>query len=176
MIKRLLVSAIVLAGSVYAGNLSFESGMIKAHTEVFGDSSIDPVFKKAHSRLNMEDSPSSLRGTIEVSIADFISDNKKRDAAMYETMESDTFPKASFDVKEVVSKGGESYTLKGTMNLHGVSKPMSFEGSVTEEGGKVRIKAKSMMKMSDFGIKPPKMVFLTVRDQVDLNVDVVLKR
>lgn len=174
--KTMLLGALLLGASVYAGNLGFESGTIKAHTEVFGDSSIDPVFKKAHSKLMMEAEPASLRGSIEVAITDFISDNKKRDASMYETMESDQFPKASFEIKEMIPKGGDSYTLKGTMSLHGVSRPMSFEGSVAEEGNKVRIKAKSVMKMSDFGIKPPKMVFLTVRDQVDLAVDVVLKR
>jgi hypothetical protein len=30
--------------------------------------------------------------------------------------------------------------------------------------------------MTDFGIKPIKMMFLTVRDQVDLTVDLTLKK
>jgi polyisoprenoid-binding protein YceI len=174
--KKAVIAAAVLGASLWAGSLSFESGAIRAHTEVFGDSSIDPMFKKAQSRLVMDADPASLRGTIEVNIADFVSDNTKRDASMYETMESARFPKASFDIKEVVPKGGSIYLLRGTMNLHGVSRGMNFEGSIVEEEGKVRIKAKSVMKMTDFGIKPPKMVFLTVRDQVDLSVDVVLKR
>ncbi len=173
---RLGLSTLMMAVSLYAGSLSFESGVIKGHTEVFGDSSIDPMFKKALSRLSMESSGESLRGSLEVSITDFISDNKKRDANMYETMDASGFPKASFEVKDVVSKGGDAYLIKGVLSLHGVSKPLSFEGTIVSEGSKVRIKASSMMKMSDFGIKPPKMVFLTVRDQVDLSVDVVLKR
>jgi polyisoprenoid-binding protein YceI len=173
---KLGLSVLVFAASVYAGNLTFESGSVKAHTEVFGDSTIDPVFKKAVSHLSMGDSVTSLRGVIDVYIVDFTSDNKKRDVNMYETMESDKFPKASFEIKEVLSKGGENVTLKGMMSLHGVTKPMNFEGSVSEEGSNVRIKAKSTMKMSDFGINPPKMVFLTVRDQVDLSVDMALKR
>ncbi len=173
---KLTITALLLAASVMAGNLSFESGSIKAHTEVFGDSSIDPVFKKATSHLSMGDSVGSLHGSIDVSIADFMSDNTKRDVNMHEAMESNKFPKASFEIKEVIAKGGDNVVLKGTLSLHGVTKPFSFEGSVNEEGSKVRIKAKSSMKMSDFGITPPKMVFLTVRDQVDLNVDVVLKR
>ncbi len=174
--RKTVIAAVVLGASLWAGSLSFESGVIRAHTEVFGDSSIDPMFKKAQSRLVMDADPTSLRGTIEVNIADFVSDNTKRDASMYETMESVRFPKASFEIKESVAKGGNTYLLKGTMNLHGVSRAMNFEGSIAEEEGKVRIKAKSIMKMTDFGIKPPKMVFLTVRDQVDLSVDVVLKR
>jgi polyisoprenoid-binding protein YceI len=173
---KLSVTALLLAASVYAGNLGFESGSIKAHTEVFGDTTIDPMTKKATSHLSMDASPATLKGSMEISITDLFSDNKKRDEHMQEALESSTFPKAVFDVKEVVSKGGDNYVLKGTMNLHGVSKAMNFEGTITEEGNKVRIKAQSGMKMTDFGIKPIKMMFLTVRDQVDLSVDVVLKR
>jgi polyisoprenoid-binding protein YceI len=173
---KLSIAAVLLVSSVYAGNLSFESGLIKAHTEVFGDATIDPMSKKATSHLSMDASPSTLKGSIDVSLSDLFSDNKKRDEHMQEALESSAFPKAVFDVKEVVSKGGDAYILKGTMNLHGVTKPISFEGTMTEEGSKVRIKATSGLKMTDYGIKPIKMMFLTVRDQVDLSVDVVLKR
>lgn len=176
MMLKLSLAAVALTASVYAGNLSYESGTIKAHTEVFGDSSIDPVAKKATSHLSMESTPSTLKGSIDVSMGDLFSDNKKRDEHMQEALESSLFPKAVFEVKEVVAKGGDNYTLKGAMNLHGVSKAMSFEGTITEEGSKVHIKAASVMKMSDFGIKPIKLMFLTVRDQVNLSVDVVLKR
>ncbi len=174
--KKVSLIAMLACGILYAGPLSFESGSIKAHTEVFGDSSIDPMAKRAFSRLSMDENPESLKGVIEVSMTDLISDNKKRDSNMQETLESATFPKAAFEIKDVVAKGGNSYVLKGTMSLHGVTKPMNFESMITQEGTKVRIKGSSMMKMSDFGVKPPKMVFLTVRDQVDLSVDVLLKR
>lgn len=173
---RLGISFLFVAVALYAGGLSFESGTIRGHTEVFGDSTIDPMFKKATSRLNMEEKPESLRGTIDANLADFFSDSKKRDEHMHEVLESSVFPKATFEIKEVIAKGGDKYTLKGALSLHGVTKPFSFEGSVSEAAGKVRIVAKSSLKMSDFGIKPIKMMFLTVRDQVDLSVDIVLKR
>src|SRR3989339_95456 len=153
MKKIVSLGAVLLAASAFAGNLTFESGSIKAHTEVFGDSSIDPTAKKATSHLSMDATPATLKGTIEVSMSDLVSDNKKRDANMQETLESSTFPKAVFEVKEVVAKGGDNVILKGAMNLHGVTKPMSFEGTVSEEASKVRIKVKSSMKMTDFGIK-----------------------
>ncbi|MBV5320059.1 MAG: YceI family protein [Sulfuricurvum sp.] len=173
---KISIAALLLASSLTAGSLSFESGSIKAHTEVFGDTTIDPMTKKATSHLSMDASPTTLKGSIEISMSDLFSDNKKRDEHMQEALESSSFPKAVFDLKEVVSKGGDNYVLKGTMNLHGVSKAMNFDGTITEEGNKVRIKAQSSMKMTDFGIKLIKMMFLTVRDQVDLSVDVGLKR
>ncbi|MDD2838315.1 MAG: YceI family protein [Sulfuricurvum sp.] len=174
--KKMGLSAILVCGALFAGPLGFESGSIKAHTEVFGDSTIDPMAKKATSHLSMDAAATTLKGSVEVSMSDLFSDNKKRDEHMQEALESSVFPKAVFDIKEVVAKGGDAYTLKGTMNLHGVAKPISFEGTIIEEGEKVHLKASSALKMSDFGIKPIKLMFLTVRDQVDLNVDMTLKR
>jgi polyisoprenoid-binding protein YceI len=176
MIGKLSMVALVLSASLTAGNLSFVSGNITGHTEVFGDNTIDPMSKKATSHLSMDASPATLKGAMEVSLSDLFSDNKKRDEHMQEALESSSFPKAIFDLKETVAKSGDAYTLKGTMTLHGVSKPMSFEGTITEEGSKVHIKAASVLKMTDYGIKPIKMMFLTVRDQVDVTVDVTLKR
>ncbi|MBV5349153.1 YceI family protein [bacterium] len=174
--KKVSLAVLALVASMYAGNLSFESGIIRAHTEMVADSTIDPFTKKATSHLAMEANPSTLKGSIEISMSDLYSDNKKRDEHMHETVESSLFPKAVFEVKDVVAKSGDNYTLKGTMSLHGVSKPMSFEGSIVEEGNKVRIKVTGSMKMSDFGIIPPSMMFMKVRDQIELNVDIVLKR
>lgn len=173
---KAVIAAMILAASVYAGNLTFESGVIKAHTEVFGDSTIDPFVRKATSHLTIEDAPATLRGSIEVVIETMMSDNRKRDEHMHESLESSTFPKATFEVKEVVVRGEGKYTLKGMMTLHGVSKAMNFEGTIIEEENQVYIKAEGSLKMSDFGIKPIRMMFLTVRDQVDVSVDVVLKR
>jgi polyisoprenoid-binding protein YceI len=126
--------------------------------------------------LSMDGVPATLKGSIEVSMSDLLSDNKKRDEHMQESLESALFPKAIFSITDVVASGGDAYVLKGTMTFHGVSRPMSFSGTIVEEGGRVRIKVQSSIKMSDFGMKPIRMVFITVRDQVDLSVDVVLKR
>lgn len=171
-----VVLAIVLASSMWAGALSFESGSVKAHTEVFGDSTIDPVTKKINTRLSMEESPTTLRGSADASMLDLISDNKERDKHMREALNCDAFHQATFEIKEVISKGGDNYILKGTMTLHGTTKPLSFDATITATDAKVTIKAKGMLKMTDFAIKPIKMMFLTVRDQVDLNVELVLKK
>ncbi|MGZ8546643.1 MAG: YceI family protein [Sulfuricurvum sp.] len=176
MMLKLSLVAVVLTAAVFGGNLSFESGAIRAHTEMALDKEIDPAAKRATSHLSMESTPLTLKGSIEVSMSDLISNNKKRDADMQEALESSLFPRAVFDVKEVIAKGDGHYLLKGTINLHGVTKPITFEGKITEESSKVHIQATSTLKMTDFGIKPPKLLFLSVRDQVDLSVDISLKR
>jgi len=173
--KKISVMALLAYGMLYAGPLAFESGTIKGHTEVLGDSAIDPIAKKAVSHLSMDENPTTLRGSIEVEMGDFSSDNRKRDLHMQESFESSIFPKAVFEVKEVVAKGQDNYVLKGMMTFHGVTKAMNFESTIMHEGSKVRIKGESQMKMSDFAMKPIKLLFLTVRDQVNVSVDLLLR-
>ncbi|MDD5406316.1 MAG: YceI family protein [Sulfurovaceae bacterium] len=172
----LIANLVFLLTCANGATLSFESGIIRAHTEVFGDNSIDPAFHKATSQLTIANDISSMRGIISVSIKNFVSDNDERDSHMREAMEENLFPKASFNVKEVLANGGDNYTLKGDMTIHGVTKPMTFASTISQNGNNIHIKAKQSMKMSTFGIKPPKLLMLTVRDQVDLFIDVLLKK
>ena len=173
--KKVIILLALISAFIHGQNLKFDSGFIRAHTEVFGDRTIDPTFHKATSKLTIQNGlAKTLKGTIEVSMKDFISDNEKRDEHMQSALESSSFPKASYKISEVV-ENGDGYMLNGTLLLHGVSKPLSFDATIANENGKVHIVAKSKIKMSDFGIEPPKMFLLTVRDQVDLSVDILLK-
>jgi polyisoprenoid-binding protein YceI len=173
--NKILISAALLSALVYGGNLKFQSGYIKAHTSVFGDSTIDPTFHSANSRLTMGKTIDTLKGTIEVSMKNFASDNKDRDNHMQEALDSSSFPKATYNISSVTENGGDKYTLNGTLSLHGVSKPLSFDGTITNADKTVHIKARSKINMTDYGIKQPKMVLLTVRNQVDLSVDILVK-
>jgi polyisoprenoid-binding protein YceI len=173
--KKILVSLTLLSVLMYGSNLKFQSGYIKGHTEVFGDNTIDPVSHKATSKLTIVNNPDTIKGTVEVSIKDFISDNSERDEHMQSVMESSSFPKAIYNISSITPTGGDKYTLNGTLNLHGISKPLSFNGTITNEGKYVHIKAKSKIKLTDFGITPPKLLLLTVRNQIDLSVDMLLK-
>ena len=92
----------VLASSMWAGALSFESGSVKAHTEVFGDSTIDPVTKKIISGLTMGNEIKSLDGSVSASMIDLVSDNKDRDKHMRETLETETFGVAVFDIYIII--------------------------------------------------------------------------
>jgi polyisoprenoid-binding protein YceI len=173
--NKLLISVALLSALTYGENLKFQSGYIKAHTSVFGDSTIDPTFRSATSKLTMGKTIDTLKGTIEVSMKNFVSDNKDRDNHMQEALDSSSFPKASYNISSVAANGGDKYTLNGTLSLHGVSKPLSFDSTIINDNKTVHIKAKSKINMTDYGIKQPKMVLLTVRNQVDLTVDMLVK-
>lgn len=167
---RSLVLALLLAFPLLAGNLELKNGSVMAHTEMSMDKTIDPSSSSLHGEVNMDgEDITSLKGKFWVDLTLFKSDNSKRDANMYKDMATDKFKVASFTISSVVKKG-DGYAINGTMNFHGVEKPMSADAKISAKDGGLTIEAKSKMLFSDYGMKMPCMVFMCVRDQVDLTI------
>jgi len=158
-----------------ASDLVVTTASIKAHTEVFGDSTIDPVTTSLTSRLSMSGGIETIKGTVDASIRLLKSDNAKRDEHMVKAIESDKYPLATYSFKEV-KKAGAKYKISGILNFHGVKKPLSITADIKEKNGKVSFKGQGSFKMSSYGVKPPKLLLLTVRDQIDLDIDVQFKK
>ena len=62
----------------------------------------------------------------------------------------------------------DNYTIDGVLSFRGIDKPLSAKAKITSVDGSLTINATSMIMMSDFGIKPPCLIFMCVRDKVDL--------
>ncbi|WP_419769811.1 MAG: YceI family protein [Candidatus Marinarcus sp.] len=174
MFKKILV-LIAVPFWAFALNLSLQNGEIKAHTEIFGDSAINPSSTKISADLVMEDTPESIKGEISILGADLTSDNAKRDEHMYETLNVSTQPKISFTI-ESIRLGEEKYIISGKLSLNGVTKEVKAMSSIDQNESSVAMKGMFYIKMSDYGIEPPTLLFLKVRDQVDLNFDLNFTR
>ena len=79
-----------------------------------------------------------------------------------------------------LSKAGDSVnvTMKGTLMLGGTEKEIEMAAIASPaEDGVLRIAATWQFKMTDFGLKPPTMMFgrMKVHDQVTVGFDVLLK-
>jgi polyisoprenoid-binding protein YceI len=165
MIKVFLV--FMLAMSLNATTLSLVKGEVKAHTEVFGDSSIDPMSTKVNSILIMPKGIESLKGSISFDATSLVSDNIDRDKNMYEALEVKKHSFISFQIT-TVQRQGDKYLLKGRLTLNGTQSDIDSLALIEKEENSLSIKGSFSIKMSDFDITPPSMLFLTVRDQVDI--------
>jgi len=174
--KKTLLFTLLFITVAFGKTLQVENGVVKAHTEVFGDSTIDPETHFLVSNLTMADdvNVTSIRGSIIASILKLKSDNEDRDEHMVKALESLKYPMARYEIKEILKKS-RGYTIKGVMEFHGVKRPLSFDSNIVRHGNKVEIMAKSAIRLSDYKVKPIKLLFLTVRDRVDLKIHVVLK-
>lgn len=172
MLKK-IISIGLLVGCAFSANLKVTDGFVKAHTEIFGDSEIDPVSKVIDSQLTIDDTIESLKGLISVSLIDLKSDNAKRDEHMGETLSIEKYTKVFFDIKNV-EKVEKLFLLKGTMDLHGVKKDMSFKTDIKYADNKISLNGTGDLEMTKFDIEPPTLLFLEVRDKIDINFEVDL--
>lgn len=174
MAKKLLF-LLILPFALFAGELKFVEGSVKAHTEVFGDSTIDPMTDKIKTSLNMDGDIESITGEIIIDPMNLVSDNIDRDEHMYETLGAKDYTTISFRLLNI-TKNEDGYIIGGVLNLHGESKGLEVKGDIVKSAENyIELKSKFTIKMTDYNIQPPKMLFLTVRDEVDIDVDLKLK-
>lgn len=90
-------------------------------------------------------------------------------------LESDKYPYATFSGKIIplLDNLPGRYEAKalGTLTIHGVSKEVSIEGYIDQKNGKIFMKAKFPVKLEDFNIKIPKVVFYNIAEVVDVDVE-----
>jgi polyisoprenoid-binding protein YceI len=162
-----LIFIVLLALSASATDLAIKSGFIQAHTEVFGDSTINPATQNVSSTLQIEDSFESIQGIISINAADLKSDEEKRDANMYELLQTKLYPVISFEIIKIV-KNEQNYTIMGNLTLNGTTKLISTDAVINQRENEINIFGQFPITLTAFGMEPPKLLFLTVRNEIDI--------
>ena len=174
MLKKIFLLS-VIPFVLLGGELKILNGSIKTHTEVFGDSTINPETTTIYSNLHIKDSIKSIQGLISIKSKDLISDNKDRDQHMYEAIEAEKYPEIKFLIKNI-QKEKENYLLNGTLILHGTPKNIKVLANITQDQNKIiHLNSNFTIKSSEYGIQPITLMFLTVRDEIDIEVSLALK-
>ena len=173
--KHILVLSLLTVTTLMAGKLTVVKGSIQAHTEVFGDSTIDPATTGIISHLRMKKGIESLSGSVDISLKKLKSDNKDRDEHMVKVIQSNKYPLAKYTFKKV-RKTTKGYIIDGVLKFHGIEKAVQVNATIQEDKKTLHIKGKSSFLLSNFNIKPIKMFFLTVRDQIDIAINVTFKK
>ena len=174
MVKYLML-LVVLPLALFGGNLTLKDGLIKAHTEVFGDSSIEPSVSNINADLMMNNNNlNSINGTITFNIIDLKSSNSGRDEHMEDMFEMKKYANISLKINSI-TKEKNNYVIDGIMHMHGVDKPVKLSSDISKNANDITIKSNFIVKVSDYGMQPPSLLFFTVRDAVDINASLTLK-
>ncbi len=98
-------------------------------------------------------------------------------------IESDDFPKAvlkgtlkDFDYTALSSNATASYTLEGTIELHGVKKAVSIPVVLNKNGDSIDIESTFSLKPADFDIEIPGVVSKKIAQEVQLSVNATLNK
>ena len=171
MFKLLIILSLALFAS--ASSLVVQKGEIKAHTEVFGDSEINPATKNIKADLTIENSIESIKGKIYFETLTLISDKKNRDEHMYELLQVEKFKTISFDIRSI-TKNETDYEIKGALTLNGVTKNIKAKIIINQQNNQISLNGGFSFNLTDFNLEPPKMMFLTVRNQIDITYNISL--
>lgn len=171
MFKLLVILSLALFAN--ANNLTIQNGEIKAHTEVFGDSEINPTTKNVKADLTIENSIESIKGKIYFETLTLISDKKSRDEHMYELLQVEKFKTIFFDIRSI-TKNETDYEIKGALTLNGVTKNIKAKIIINQQNNQISLNGGFSFNLTDFNLEPPKMMFLTVRNQIDITYSISL--
>jgi len=83
-------------------------------------------------------------------------------------LDTDKFPEIRFQSSHVEEIGGNRYRVKGKLDLHGVTKDLSFEVSRNVEGV---YEGRTKLKQTDFGIQPVSAAGGTVKVKDELEIE-----
>jgi polyisoprenoid-binding protein YceI len=93
-------------------------------------------------------------------------------------MESDKFPKATFQGKiDGYDKNANTQSAEaiGKLTIHGVTKEVEIPGTITKQGGKLQMNTKFMVKLADYNIAIPQLLWQNIAEQVEVTAEFTFK-
>lgn len=124
---------------------------------------------------------SDAEACVQIDAASLDTGNSTRDETMrHDHLETARFPTIDFLLKTVdgVTHQAESWDFRarGMLSLHGVSREIQFPIRARQQGDTVLLAGQLPLKMTDYRIRIPRFLFLTVDDQVMVSFDVTARR
>jgi polyisoprenoid-binding protein YceI len=94
-------------------------------------------------------------------------------------VESEKFPKGTFQGKlvgyDMSKSGAQQAHAQGKLTIHGVTHDIDVPGTFTVDGKKLTMKSKFMVKVADYEITIPSVVFQNIAEVVEVTVDFTYK-
>jgi len=129
--------------------------------------------------------PADLRqgvtGSLVITVTSIKTGADGRDRDLWKSLAVEQYPDIRFTVERVevsfpsiAERSDVLGTIFGRMTIHGVERVTSFPGRVRFRDRGLWVRGEGEIKMSDFGIVPPRKMFLQVEDIVQVSFDVQL--
>ena len=90
-------------------------------------------------------------------------------------LESDIYPTSIFSGKVVVSKN-DTATVQGDLTIHGKTNKIKVIGSMIYNKESVFISAAFSVMLEDYDIRIPKIVMYKIAKEIDVTVNIELKK
>jgi len=107
-----------------------------------------------------------------VSSKDF---KKIQSAALNDMMDVQKHPRLHFSSTRVVPAGSSQFDVEGLLTIRGIAKPVSVNVTMAERpDGALSFAGKAVVKLKDYGLKPPSAALGTIGTKNEMLVDFAL--
>lgn len=94
-------------------------------------------------------------------------------------MESDKFPTSTFQGKIIgyddSRSGVQEVKANGKLTIHGITRDINVPGTVEMQNNKLLMKSKFVIKLEDYKIEIPQLLWNKIAEQVEVTLDFVFK-
>jgi len=122
------------------------------------------------------------KGTVDfyVDLETLDTGNGKRDRDMRETLETEKYPFAEFfgSLQSEFDRDKseeQPVTVKGTFSLHGEEQQIEVKGTMQNTYDGLLVKANWVIRLEDYNIKPPRLLFIKVAQEQKIDFEILLK-
>jgi len=135
---------------------------------------IQAVNKKAVSILNLATGDIGFS----VQIKEFKFDQSLMEEHFNEKyMNAETYPRSTFQGKVTgfspTAAGVQTVSAAGKLTIHGVTRDVDIPGTLENQAGKWQLKSKFKIRIKDYKIEIPQLLWEKVAEEVEINVDFV---
>ena len=94
-------------------------------------------------------------------------------------MDSEKYPKSTFQGKIEGFDNGvttvQQVSAKGKLTIHGRTQDIDVPGTIEKQGDKLRMKSKFIVRLEDYKIKIPTLMWQNIAEQVEVTIDFTFK-
>jgi polyisoprenoid-binding protein YceI len=134
-------------------------------------------------KVDPSDLKHGVRGHLAVAVKTLATGRAGRDRDLRRALAADKHPdiryaveaiEASFD--SLTERSDVALTIRGTMTIRGVDRPVSFGGRARRRDERIWVRGESSVRLSDFGVPPPRRLLLAVGNAVAIRFDLLFQR
>lgn len=124
-----------------------------------------------------EPSSAVKSGSLVIPVASLDCKNGKMNEHMRNALKADKNPQIKWRMSSY-RVDGTSVTIDGFLTIAGKENPIELKGTGSVDNGILRFKGTKQFKMTEYGVKPPTMMFGTMRvgDAVTVGFDIALEQ
>jgi len=132
-------------------------------------------------QLDPGDLRQGVHGALWVAARTLRTGDDTRDRQMWSSLGVEQYPEIRYTIESIEASFASIserpdvlLTIRGRLSIHGVEREVSFPGRVRRREEGLWVRGETRIKMSDYGIKPPRRLFFKVTDEVLVSFDLLL--